>query len=187
VAVLAAALDAARPPGWGALREDPHRDRAVVTGILAGVVGVLIVAAFAAAGQRLFVAKMQSQKLAVIAAGGLVAIGAVPGALAALAALPLLRRIAKALPRPHALGATGVLLITMGVAAVLAFVAALSRADWRVLDLGPLYALAVAVVLAAGHGCSGSARAPAAGYARGCPPGSVRYSRLRSRSWRSFA
>src|SRR4029079_503135 len=31
-------------------------------------------------------------------------------------------------------------------------VAALSRADWRVLDLGPLYALAVAVVLGAGHG-----------------------------------
>ena len=152
LAVLAAALDAARPPGWGSLREDPHRDRAVVAGILAGVVGVLIVAAFAAAGQRLFVAKMQSQKLAVIAAGGLVAIGAVPGALAAIAALPLLRRIAKALPRPQALGATGVLLITMGVAAVLAFVAALSRADWRVLDLGPLYALAVAVVLGAGHG-----------------------------------
>src|SRR6185436_5901850 len=58
LAVLAAALDAARPPGWGSLREDPHRDRAVVAGILAGVVGVLIVAAFAAAGQRLFVAKM---------------------------------------------------------------------------------------------------------------------------------
>ena len=152
VAVLAAALDAARPPGWGSLREDPHRDRAVVAGILAGVVGVLIVAAFAAAGQRLFVAKMQSQKLAVIASGGLVAIGAVPAALAAIAALPLLRRIARALPRPRTLGATGALLVTMGVAAVLAFVGALSRADWRVLDLGPLYALALAVVLGAGHG-----------------------------------
>ena len=40
----------------------------------------------------------------------------------------------------------------MAAGAVLAFVAALSRADWRVLDLGPLYALAVAVVLGAGHG-----------------------------------
>ena len=35
---------------------------------------------------------------------------------------------------------------------MLAFVAALSRADWRVLDLGPLYALALAVVLGVGHG-----------------------------------
>jgi arylsulfatase A-like enzyme len=152
MAVLAAALDAARPPAWKSLRDDPGRDRAVVTGILAGVVGVLIVAAFAAAGQRLLVGKMQSQKLATIAAGGLVAIGAIPGALAAIAALPFLRRIAQALPRPRTLGATGVLLITMAAVAVLAFVAALSRADWRVLDLGPLYALAVAVLLGAGHG-----------------------------------
>ena len=162
MAVLAAALDAARPPAWGSLRDDPGRDRAVVTGILAGVVGVLVVAAFAAAGQRLFVGKMQSQKLATIAAGGLVAIGALPGALAAIAALPLLRRIAQALPRPRTLGATGVLLITMAAAAVLAFVAALSRADWRVLDLGPLYALAVAVVLGAGHGLFWFGRRPAA-------------------------
>ena len=152
VAVLAAALDAARTPGWTSLREDPGRDRAVVAGILAGAVGVVVVAVVAAAGQRMFVGKMQSQKLATIAAGGLVAIGAVPAALAAIAALPLLRRIARAFPRPRALGATGVLLITLGVATVLALVAALSRADWRVLDLGPLYALAVAIVLGVGHG-----------------------------------
>ena len=152
VAVLAAALDAARTPGWTSLREDPGRDRAVVAGILAGAVGVVVVAVVAAAGQRMFVGKMQSQKLATIAAGGLVAIGAVPAALAAIAALPLLRRIARAFPRPRALGATSVLLITLGVATVLALVAALSRADWRVLDLGPLYALAVAIVLGVGHG-----------------------------------
>ena len=36
MAVLAAALDAARPPAWKSLRDDPSRDRAVVTGILAG-------------------------------------------------------------------------------------------------------------------------------------------------------
>ena len=151
-AVLAAAIDAARPPGWGALREEPNRDRAVAAGILAGVLATVVVAAVAAAGQRLLVGKMQSQKLAIIASGGLVAIGALPGALAAIAALPLLRRMAHALPRPRALGATGVLLITMGVVAVLAFVAALSRADWRVLDLGPFYAVAAAIVLGAGHG-----------------------------------
>jgi arylsulfatase A-like enzyme len=159
-AVLAVALDAARPPGWGPLREDPGRDRAVVAGILAGLVAMLIVAAVAAAGQQALVGKMQSQKLATIAAGGLVAIGAVPGALVALAALPLLRRIARALPRPRTLSATGVLLITIGVIAVLAFIAALSRADWRVLDLGPLYALALAVVLGVGHGLFWFASAP---------------------------
>jgi arylsulfatase A-like enzyme len=159
-ALLAVALDAARPPGWGPLREDPGRDRAVVAGILAGLVGILIVAAVAAAGQHALVGKMQSQKLATIASGGLVVIGAVPGAIAAIAALPFLRRIASALPRPRSLGATGVLLITLGATAVLAFVAALSRADWRVLDLGPLYALAVAVVLGAGHGLFWFASAP---------------------------
>ena len=124
-------------------------------------VGVVVVAAVAAAGQRLFVGKMQSQQLATIAAAGLVAIGALPGALAAIAALPLLRRIARALPRPRALGATGVLLITLAVAAALAFVAALSRADWRVLDLGPLYALASRSCSASATACSGSGRRPA--------------------------
>src|SRR3982751_2138006 len=93
-AVLAAALESARPPGWGTLREEPNRDRAVAAGILAGLVATLVVAVAAAAGQRLFVGKMQSQKLATIASAGLVAIGALPGALVAIAALPLLRRIA---------------------------------------------------------------------------------------------
>jgi len=151
-ALLAASFEAARPPGWGKLRDEPHRDRAVAAGILACAVAALVVAAVAAAGQRALVGKMQSQKLATIAAGGLVAIGALPGALAAIAALPLLRRIANALPRPRALGATGVLLITFAFAAVLGFIAALSRADWRVLDLGPFYALAVAIALGLGHG-----------------------------------
>jgi len=151
-ALLAAAFDAARPPGWGSLREEPNRDRAVAAGILACLVAALVVAAVAAAGQRVFVGNMQSQKLATIASGGLVVIGAVPAAIAAIALLPLLRRIAHALPRPRTLGATGVLLVTIAVAGVLAFVAALSRADWRVLDLGPLYALATAVALGLGHG-----------------------------------
>ncbi len=69
----------------------------------------------AAAGQRVLVGKMASQKLATIAAAGLVVIGALPGAAAALAALPLLRRLARALPRPRALGATGFLLSALAV------------------------------------------------------------------------
>ncbi len=146
------AIDGARPPSWRALREDPERDRAVAAGILAALVGALVIAVVAAAGQKLLVGKMASQKLATIAAAGMVVIGALPGGAAAIAALPLLRRLARALPRPRRLGATGILLSGLAVAAVLAFVFALSRADWRVLDLGPLYALAAAIVLAKAHG-----------------------------------
>jgi hypothetical protein len=146
------AIDAARPPSWRALPEDPERDRAVAAGILAALVGALVIAIVAAAGQKLLVGKMASQKLATIAAAGMVVIGAVPGAAAAVSALPLLRRLARALPRPRPLGATGVLLSGLTLGAVLAFVLALSRADWRVLDLGPLYALAAAVVLGKAHG-----------------------------------
>jgi len=150
--LLVDAIDGARPPAWRALPDDPHRDRAVAAGILAALVGALVIAIVAAAGQKLLVGKMASQKLATIAAAGMVVIGAVPGAAAAVAALPFLRRLARALPRPRMLGATGVLLSGLVLGAVLAFVLALSRADWRVLDLGPLYALGAAVVLGKAHG-----------------------------------
>src|SRR5579863_3202189 len=150
--LVVAAIAGARPAGWGALRDEPQHDRAVAAGVLAALAAVLVVAIVAALGQKMFVGKMASQKLATIAAAGLVAIGALPGAVVAIAALPLLRRLAQALPRPRALGATGALLSGLGAAAVLAFVFALSRADWRVLDLGPLYALAAALALGLGHG-----------------------------------
>jgi choline-sulfatase len=146
------AIDGARPPAWQALKSDPVRDRAVATGILAALCGVLGVAVVAAMGERLFVGKMASQKLAAIAAAGLVVIGALPGAVVAVALLPPLRRIARALPRPRALGATGVSLVGLAILGMLALVGALSRADWRVLDLGPLYAVALAMALGAGHG-----------------------------------
>jgi arylsulfatase A-like enzyme len=172
------ALRAARPEGWGALRDEPEHDRAVAAGILAGVVAALVVAIVAAAGQRLFVGKMQSQRLAAIAAAGMVVIGALPAAVAAAAALPLLRRLARALPRPRALGASGLCLLALGAFGALGVVVALSRADWRVLDLGWLYALALAVALGAGHaifwygsaaGRAARARLPAA--ARALPLG----------------
>ncbi|HEY4394298.1 MAG TPA: sulfatase-like hydrolase/transferase, partial [Polyangia bacterium] len=145
-------IEQARPPAWRALPEDPQRDRAVASGILAVLVGALVIAVVAAAGQKLLVGKMASQKLATIAAAGMVVIGALPGAAVAVAALPGLRRVAGALPRPRRLGAAGTLLAGLAVAAVLAFVFALSRADWRVLDLGPLYALGAALVLGKAHG-----------------------------------
>ena len=156
--LVVSAIAGARPPGWGPLRAEPERDRAVAAGVLAVAVGVLVVAVVAAAGQRLFVGKMASQLLATIAAAGMVAIGAVPGAVVAIASLPLMRRIAGALPRTRALGATGSLLIGMAATGVLAVVFALSRADWRVLDLGPLYALATAIALGRRTACSGSDR-----------------------------
>jgi len=146
------AIDGARPPAWQALSADPDRDRAVAAGILAALCGTLVVAVVAALGERLFVGKMASQKLAMIAAGGLVAIGALPGSAVAVALLPLLRRIARALPRPRSLGATGLLLVALAILGVLALIGALSRADWRVLDLGPLYASALAIALGVAHG-----------------------------------
>ncbi|HVV50315.1 MAG TPA: hypothetical protein VHO06_11690, partial [Polyangia bacterium] len=98
------AVEEARPPAWRVLRADPQRDRAAAAGVLAALLAALVIAVVAAAGQRVLIGKMASQKLATIAAAGLVVIGAVPGAVAALAALPLLRRLARALPRPRALG-----------------------------------------------------------------------------------
>jgi choline-sulfatase len=150
--LLVDALDGARPLGWESLPDAPEHDRTVTAGILAALVGVLVMAVVSAAGERLLVGKMASQKLATIAAAGLVVLGAVPGAAAAIAALPLLRRLARALPRPRPLGTTGFLLSALAVMGLLAFVFALSRADWRVLDLGPLYAIAAAVVLGKAHG-----------------------------------
>jgi arylsulfatase A-like enzyme len=140
------------PGGPRSLRETPERDDAVTTGLLAGALGIGVAAIVAAAGQRLLIGQMQSQKLATIAAGGMVVIAALPAAALALAAVPALRRLARALPRPRATTRTGALLIAFAAVGVLALVAALSRADWRVLDLGPLVAAGVAIVLGAAHG-----------------------------------
>jgi arylsulfatase A-like enzyme len=95
---------------------------------------------------------MASKKLAVIATGGLV-LALVPlGVVVALACRRLGRAAAGWLPRPARLGRTGTLVVALGAGGVLAGIAALSRADWRVLDLGPLEAVAVALVLGGAHG-----------------------------------
>jgi choline-sulfatase len=152
VGLLGVAVLAAIPGGPGTLRTDARRDAAITTGLLAAALTIAIAAVVAAAGQRLFISQMQSQKLASIAAAGMVFIAAIPGATISIALLPALQRLARALPRPRATGSTGLVLLAFVAAGALGVVVALSRSDWRVLDLGPLVALAVALVLGAAHG-----------------------------------
>ena len=83
---LSGAVRGAMPGGWSGLRNHPDRDRAAAAGVLAGVLGALVVAVGAALGQRLFVGKMASPKLAAIAAAGMVLLGAPPAAAIALGA-----------------------------------------------------------------------------------------------------
>ncbi|HET6149542.1 MAG TPA: sulfatase-like hydrolase/transferase [Polyangia bacterium] len=153
----------ALPGGWAALRAQPELDRRVTAGILAALAGLGVIAIVAALGHQILVGKMQSQKLAAIASAGLVLLAAPPGAAVALGAYAPARALAARVPRPGRLGSTGLLLLMLLGGGVLAGIFALSRADWRVLDLGPLGALAIAAVLGVGHGIfwSGSARGAA--------------------------
>jgi arylsulfatase A-like enzyme len=152
IGLLVGGVIEAIPGGTGALRTNRDRDLPVTTGVLAGALAVGVAAVINAAGQRLLIGQMQSQRLATIAAAGMMLIAALPAAVVALAALPALRRLARRVPRPAATGSTGLLLIAIGALGALGLVFALSRADWRVLDLGPLVAAGVAVVLGAAHG-----------------------------------
>jgi choline-sulfatase len=166
---------AALPGGWSGLQQSPERDRAAATGILSGLVGVLVIAAGAAAGQRLLIGKMSSPKLAAIAAAGMVVLWAPVAAAIAVAASGWLGRlVARALPRPRRAGVTGLLLLALLAAGGLAGVAALSRADWRVLDLGPLVALGIAAVLGVGHGLFWYRSAPGRSLGRRLPSRSLK-------------
>ena len=134
------------------LDADPEADHRLAGAILAGLAGAVALAVGAAAAHGMFVAQMASKKLAVIATGGL-ALALVPvGLVVALACRRPGRAVAGWLPRLGRLGRTGALLIGLGAGGVLAVIAALSRADWRVLDLGPLEAAAVALVMGGAHG-----------------------------------
>ena len=64
------------PGGAAGLVGDERRDRAAATGILAGVAGTVVMAVVVAAGQKVLVRPMQSDKLATIAAAGLVLLAA---------------------------------------------------------------------------------------------------------------
>jgi choline-sulfatase len=174
-ALAGAALGSLPGGGWSALRDDAARDRAVATGVLTATVGVLVLAAGAAIGQRLMVGKMSSQKLAAIASAGMVVLWAPIAAAVALGARGwLARAVERALPRPRRLGATGLLLLSLLAVGVLAGVFALSRADWRVLDLGPLAALGIAAVLGLTHGLFWNGASAGRALARRLPVGAIR-------------
>src|SRR5450432_3544182 len=86
VGLLVGGVIEAIPGGAASLRSDRARDLPVTTGILAGVLGIGVAAIINAAGQRLLIGQMQSQRLATIAAAGMMLIAAVPAAVVALAA-----------------------------------------------------------------------------------------------------
>jgi MFS family permease len=149
----AATLLGAVPGGWSALLDDEALDSRVCGLLLGSVAAGGVLAIGAGAGYASFVSAMNSRTLATIASAGLAAAFVLPAALALLATWRTSARLARRiLPRPAGLGRTGALLIALAASGVLAFVAALSRADWRVLDLGPFYSAGIAVVLGVAHG-----------------------------------
>jgi arylsulfatase A-like enzyme len=149
----AATLLGAIPGGWGALRDDVALDARACGLLLGGVAAGLVLAVGAGLGYAGFVSAMNSRTLATIASAGLAMVFVVPATLVLLAAWRLAGRLAlRFLPRPPHLGRTGLVALLLAGAGLLAFVVALSRADWRVLDLGPFGAAAIVLVLGVAHG-----------------------------------
>ena len=144
---------AAIPGGWDALRQDEALDGRACGLLLGGVAAGLVLALGAGVGYAGFVSSMNSRTLATIASAGLALVFVVPAALVLLASWrPASRLALHFLPRPARLGRTGLVALVLALALILAFIVALSRADWRVLDLGPFAAAALALVLGVAHG-----------------------------------
>jgi arylsulfatase A-like enzyme len=148
----AAAISAALPGGFRALGPDHELDRRVATGLLAGAVGALTAGALEAGSHALLIAGMHSRTLATLTAFGTTAIAVPIGVLVTLIVWRPLAAVVNVLPRPARLPRTALVAIALGAAALAAVVFAFSRADWRVLDLGPAQAGAIALVLGVGHG-----------------------------------
>jgi arylsulfatase A-like enzyme len=157
----AAGLVAGLALGWaaavvlGAL-PDPRRaqvdwDREAAAGIVALACGALVIAVVAAAAQATFIGAMHSKRLAVIASAGVALIAVAPAALVALACRGPARLLVTPLPRLGRFGRVATLLLVLLVAGAAVGVFALSLADWRVLDLAPLKAVAVALLLGGAH------------------------------------
>jgi hypothetical protein len=140
------------PGGWRVLRENRELDGRAAAAVLGLAAAALVMAVGAGAAHGFLVAEMASRQLAVIATAGLTLAFCPVAALAGLACGGFMVRHARLLPAPRLLGTTGLLLVGFAATGVLAFVAALSRADWRVLDLGPLWSALAALLLAVVHG-----------------------------------
>jgi arylsulfatase A-like enzyme len=134
------------------LAAHPQVDRRVAAGVLSGAVGAGALAVVAAAGYIILVSPMHSKTLATIATAGVAMLAVAPAVIVALAFRRLALAVADLLPSLGAVGKTGLVLMALLALGALAGVLALSRADWRVLDLGPLQALGLAAVLGTAHG-----------------------------------
>jgi arylsulfatase A-like enzyme len=142
----------ALPGGTQRLVDDVVFDQSVAGAVLAAFGGAVVLAAGSAAAQGLFVGHMASRRLAVIATFG-VTLALAPAAVVAGLALGRVGHVlAGAIPRGRRFPRTASLLLALALGGVLAGLAALSRADWRVLDLGPLEAAAIALALGCAHG-----------------------------------
>ena len=130
----------------------PEVDGRVATGIVAGAVGAVALALIAAAGYGVLVAPMHSKRLAIIATAGVTLLSVAPAVVAAIAVRRPAAALVRGLPALGRAGRTGLVLLTMLFLGIAGGVLALSRADWRVLDLGPLKALAIAGALGLLHG-----------------------------------
>ena len=149
----AATIMGAIPGGFCALREDEDIDTRTCGLLLGSVISALCLAAGAGLGYGGFVSTMNSRTLATIASAGLVLVFLLPAVLVLLSTWQMAARLARRLlPRPARLGRTGLCAIALAGMGLLAFIVALSRADWRVLDLGPFWSATVALVLGIAHG-----------------------------------
>jgi arylsulfatase A-like enzyme len=148
----------------GSVQERPELDTRFAAALLVGAVGALVLGAFCAAAHVLFVAKMHSRTLATIATFGAGLVAVVPAAVVALAVLRPALRLVGRLPRPPRLGRLGLVVLLLALLAVGGGVLALSQADWRVLDLGPVKAAGLALVLGVAHFVFWYARAKPPGF-----------------------
>ena len=131
--------------------ERPELDTRMGAALLVAAVGALVLGALSALGHVLFVAKMHSRTLATIATFGVTLLAVAPAAIVALALrLPAVALVAR-LPRPLWLGRVGSVALLLALLGVGAGVIALAQADWRVLDLGPVKAATLALVLGIAH------------------------------------
>lgn len=140
------------PGGVRAVRADPEIDLRVATAIFAGTAGALALALALAVAHGAFVGGMNNRLLATIATFGLALALAPVGTLVGLAVRRLARALMARTPRPSRIGKTGLLVLALGAGGLGAASLALSRADWRVLDFGPVKALGIAVALGGAHG-----------------------------------